>query len=421
MKTRAAGGVLLSLGIVATASGAVLAQSQALPGSGATGDISFVVAQYSNKTGPFWEKVVSECEAANPGLNINLEVLGWQQAHDSTAQRIAAGTFPDLLNTATIWVPEWISGDALQPVTDDLVPPEIKADFVPALYEKGAEVDGQSWGLPIAAATRGLFYNTDLFTAAGLDPAKPPTTWDELKADAVAIKDKTGEFGYGHDAKGVQAFRYFGFYLWNNGGDFFTQDGKAAFNSPEGVEALQFLVDLNATGAMPDPTGTAIEDVEKLFHAGKLGMMIDGNYQTALLAADAPDVHYGVAAAPVQSTSDTPVTWGVTDTLVVGKNADPARVKAVITCIYQPRVRTELDINEGFVPVLQSQVTDPAFADPKIQAFIKTLETARFDPLNPHYSQMQELVKTAVQEALTGASTPQEALDKAAAAFDALQ
>jgi multiple sugar transport system substrate-binding protein len=380
-----------------------------------------VVAEYSTKTGPFWERIATECEAANPGLNINLEVLGWQQAHDSTAQRIAAGTFPDLLNTATIWVPEWKEGDAIQPVTDALVPADIKADFVPALYEKGAEIEGESWGLPIAAATRGLFYNTALFEAAGLDPATPPATWEDLKNAAVAIKEATGEFGYGHDAKGVQAFRYFGFYLWNNGGDFFTEDGKAAFNSPAGVEALQFLVDLNATGAMPDPTGTAIEDVEALFHAGKVGMMIDGNYQTAIIATNAPDLQYDVAAAPVQSAEDTPVTWGVTDTLVIGKNADPARVNAVITCIYQPRVRTELDVNEGFVPVLLSQAADPAFADPKTQTFIQTLESARFDPLHPKYSQMQELVKTAVQEALTGVATPQEALDNAAAAFDALE
>jgi len=420
MNRRVTGALLLSLGTIAGTAGIAGAQdASALPGTGATGDITFGYAQYSTKTGPFWEKIASECEAANPGLNINLEQYVWQQAHDATAQRVAAGTFPDLLNTATIWVPEWLEGGALQPVTDDLVPPEIKADFVPALYEKGALIDGQSWGLPIAAATRALFYNKDLFTKAGLDPDKPPTTWDELKADAVAIKDKTGEFGYGHDAKGVQAFRYFGFFLWNNGGDFFTEDGKAAFNSQAGVDALQFLVDLNATGAMPDPVGTAIDvDLEPLFNSGKLGMVMDGNYVAANIPAD---VNWGVGLTPTKSADQDSVTWGVTDTLVVGKNADPARVKAVITCMYQPQVRTELDTNEGFVPVLQSQVDDPAFADPKMQTFIQTLASARFDPVTPKYSQMQELLKTAIQKALTGAASPQDALNEAADAYNALE
>jgi multiple sugar transport system substrate-binding protein len=420
MERRVVGALLLTVGTIGATGGVALAQESSLPGTGATGDISFVVAQYSTKTGPFWEKVVSECEAANPGLNINLEVLGWEQAHDSTAQRIAAGTFPDLLNTATIWVPEWADAGAIQPVSDALVPADIAADFVPALYEKSALYNGQSWGLPIAAASRGLFYNTDLFTAAGLDPAAPPVTWQEFKDAAVAIHDATGEYGYAFDAKGVTAFRSFGFFLWNNGGDFFTEDGKAAFNSEEGVEALQFLVDLAATGATPDPSGILAEEVGNLFHAGKLGMFIDGNYQIAVTAGKNPDLQYAVTDAPIAAADTAPVTWGVTDTLVIGQNADPARVQAVITCIYQPSVRTEFDVAEGLLPVLQSQAGDPAFADPKVQAFASGLEAARFDPLNPKYSQMQELVKTAMQEAFTGVATPKEALDKAAAAFDAL-
>lgn len=420
MNRRGIGAVLLTIGTIGVTAGGAAAQDGTLPGTGATGDISFVVAQYSTKTGPFWENVVAQCEAANPGLNINLEVLGWEQAHDSTAQRIAAGTFPDLLNTATIWVPEWADAGAIQPVSDGLVPADIAADFIPALYEKSALYNGQSWGLPIAAASRGLFYNTDLFTAAGLDPAAPPVTWEELKSAAVAIHDATGEYGYAFDAKGVTAFRSFGFFLWNNGGDFFTADGKAAFNSEAGVGALQFLVDLAATGATPDPSGILAEEVGNLFHAGKLGMFIDGNYQIAVTAGKSPDLQYGVTNAPIATADTPPVTWGVTDTLVIGTNADPARVNAVITCIYQPQVRTEFDVAEGLLPVLQSQAGDPAFADPKVQAFAAGLETARFDPLNPKYSQMQELVKTAMQEAFTGAASPKDALDKAAAAFDAL-
>lgn len=421
MNRRATGALLLSLGTIAVTAGGTAAQDLTLPGSGATGDISFVVAEYTAGTGALWEKVATACEAANPGLNINLEVLGWQQAHDQTAQRIAAGTFPDLLNTATIWLPEWVDGGAIQPVTDALVDPAVKDDFVQAVYEKGAVIDGVSWGLPIAAATRSLFYNKDLFEKAGLDPETPPATWEELKNAAVAIKEKTGEYGYGMDAKGVQAFRFFGFFLWNNGGDFFTEDGKAAFNSPEAVEALQFLVDLNAAGVMPDPTGTAIEDVNALFYAGKLGTMIDGNYQTTLIADKAPDLDYGVGLTPTSKAGADSVTWGVTDTLVIGKNADPARAKAVITCIYQPAVRTLFDVEIGGMPIMKSQASDPAFADPRTQVFIKSLDTARFDPMHPKYAQMQELVKTAVQEAMTGAATPQEALDKAAADFDALE
>lgn len=383
-----------------------------------TGNVSFMVAEYSPKTAPFWEKTIEACEAENPGVTIDLEVVGWQQMYDTTAQRIAADALPDLVNTATIWLPEWVEAGALQPVSDQLLSPELKADFIPALLEKGGEYNGESWGLPIAAAARGLFYNKDLLAEAGLDA--PPATWDELQQYVTSIKDSTGEFGYAFDAKGVQAFRYFGFFLWNNGGDFFDADGKAAFNSPEGVEALQFLADLASSGAIPDPTGTALEDFQPLFQTGRLGMMIDGNFFDAAMADKAPDVNYGVAAVPVSGSDVQPVTWGVTDTLVINKNTDPALASVVLSCLYKPEVRTEFDTNEGLLPVLKSQASDPAFADERSQAWLSLLESARFDPLNPNYAQMQELVKTAMQEALKGTKSAQQALDDAAAKFNEL-
>jgi multiple sugar transport system substrate-binding protein len=218
----------------------------------------------------------------------------------------------------------------------------------------------------------------------------------------------------------VQAFRYFGFFLWNNGGDFFDADGKAAFNSDAGVEALTYLVDLANTGAIPAPAGNAIEDLEPMFKAGRLAMLIDGNYFATAVRTDAPDLDFSVAAVPTADAGATPVAWGVTDTLVIGNNAEPALVKAFIDHIYTTEARTEFDVNEGILPLLKSQAALPQFTeDPITAAFVSQLDTYRFDPLHPNYSQMQELVKTAMQQALTG-TDPKAALDDAAASFNSL-
>lgn len=393
-------------------------QDNSAGGEELSGKLTFMVAEYSPKTKPFWEKHIATFEEANPSVDVTLEVVGWQQMHDTTAQRIAAGNLPDLVNTATIWLPEWVDSGALRTVGDDLLTPELKADIVPALLDKGAEYEGESWGLPIAAAARALFYNKDLFEEAGI--ADAPATWDEMRDATVAIKEKTDQFGYAFDAKGVQAFRYFGFFLWNNGGDFFDSDGKAAFNSPEGAEALEFLVELSKTNAVPDPTGTALEDFQPLFQTGRLGMMIDGNFFIAALSENAPDLNYAVAPVPISRPGVQPVTWGVTDTLVISKDAPADLARAFIAHIYQKDVRTEFDVNEGLLPVLTSQSTDPVFAEPTMKAWVDMLDVARFDPLHPNYSQMQELVKNEVQAAIKGSKTAQQALDDAAAAFDAL-
>jgi multiple sugar transport system substrate-binding protein len=383
-----------------------------------SGTLSFMVAEYSPKTAPFWQDQVRAFEAKHPGVKVNLEVVGWQQMHETTAQRIAAGNLPDLVNTATIWLPEWVEADAIQEIGPSYVSEKVTSDIVPALLEKGAAYKGKSWGLPIAGAGRGLFYNKKLLSDAGF--SQPPAQWDGFKKAIVAIKDKTGQFGYGFDAKGVQAFRYFGFFLWNAGGDFFNADGTAAFNSEAGAKALRFLVDLAATGAVPNPSGSTIEDLEPMFLAGRLAMVADGNYFATNIKANAKNIDFAVAPMPTSSVEVQPVVWGVTDTLVISKKANPALVKAFIDHIYQTNVRTTFDLNEGFLPLLKSQASAPEFAsDPVASAFIKMFPNARFDPLHPNYSQMQELVKTAVQQALTG-TDPKTALDEAATAFNGL-
>jgi multiple sugar transport system substrate-binding protein len=385
-----------------------------------SGTLSFMVAEYSPKTAPFWQDQVKAFQAAHPGVKVNLEVVGWQQMHDTTVQRIAAGSLPDLVNTATIWLPEWVEANAIQEVGPDYVSAKVMGDVVPALLEKGAAYKGKSYGLPIAAGGRGLFINNKLFRDAGLDPAKPPATFDDFKKAIVQIKEKTGQFGFAFDAKGVQAFRYFGFFLWNSGGDFFTADGKAAFNSDAGVKALSFLVDLAKTGAIPDPTGATIEDLEPMFLAGRLAMLIDGNYFATNIKNNAPNLDFSVVPTPTADAKLPSILWGVTDTLVIGKKATPALVKAFIDQIYQTASRTTFDVNEGILPLLKSQASAPEFANDKVQsAFIQMMPNARFDPLNPHYSQMQELVKTAMQQALTGTDA-KAALDEAATAFNAL-
>jgi multiple sugar transport system substrate-binding protein len=409
-------GLVLVTAMVLAACGGGADEPAADDGS-PSGELSFMVAEYSPATAPFWESQIASFNEEYPDVTVNLEVVGWQQMHDTTANRIAANTFPDLVNTATIWLPEWVEAGALSPVDSSILSDDLRSDFIPAVLTKGAEYEGELWGLPIAAAGRAMFLNQTLLSEAGIENA--PATWSEFESAIAAVNDATGEFGYGFDAKGVQAFRYFGFFLWNNGGDFFDSDGKAAFNSPEGVEALQFLVDLASTPALPNPTGTALEDLQPLFTSGRLAMLIDGNFFVAQIRDTAPDLDYVVAPVPVNEGAD-PVTWGVTDTLVISKDAPADLAKLFIDHIYRPEARTEFDVNEGLLPVLSSQADDEAFADANSQAWMAMLENARFDPLHPNYSQMQELLKNELQAALIGSKSPQEALDAAAAAFDEL-
>jgi multiple sugar transport system substrate-binding protein len=171
---------------------------------------------------------------------------------------------------------------------------------------------------------------------------------------------------------------------------------------------------------VPDPLGTTLEDFQPMFEAGRVATMISGNFAIAGINKNAPDLKYSVGPVPTKTATTPPVTWGVTDTLVISKKAPADASKRFIEFIFSPAVRTEFDTAEGMLPVLASQAGDPAFSEEKIKAFLAMIPTSRFDPLHPNYNQMQELVKAAMQAAITGQADPKAALDKAAAEFDKL-
>jgi ABC-type glycerol-3-phosphate transport system substrate-binding protein len=152
----AAGCATLPAALAVACGGAAQAPGAA-PGGGtaapAMGKVTFAYLG-DDVVDKIYNDLADEAEKANPGLKVNLRSVGWQQNHDSTAQMIAANQLPDLVNTATIWLPEWVKANAIMPVSSDIVSPALQKSFVPSLFQKGAEYQGKIWGLPIAAAAR---------------------------------------------------------------------------------------------------------------------------------------------------------------------------------------------------------------------------------------------------------------------------
>lgn len=125
-------------------------------------------------------------------------------------------------------------------------------------------------GFPYALSNPVVYYNKDVFKQAGLDPEKPPKTWDEVLQYSHQIKNKTGNYGFYMVAQTdnwmTQAL------IEGNGGSMLSEDGRVNYNSPEAVSAMQFWADLiNAEKVTPYMT-----DVEafQTFLSGKIGMYV---------------------------------------------------------------------------------------------------------------------------------------------------
>ena len=150
--------------------------ASALPGRrSAQTVVDFTVAEYSAKTGPYFEKVAADFEAANPDIDINIEVVPWDTLLQRLTTDIAGGNAPDLSIIGTRWLLDFASQGIAEPI-DGYLTPEFKDTFIDTFMEPGI-IDGKMMGLPVAASARAMMVNMDLYEKAGV---APPTTWDEL-------------------------------------------------------------------------------------------------------------------------------------------------------------------------------------------------------------------------------------------------
>ncbi|MCA1026797.1 ABC transporter substrate-binding protein [Cytobacillus kochii] len=131
------------------------------------------------------------------------------------------------------------------------------------------KIDGKTYGLAFTFSTPIVFMNGKLFEEAGLDPTKPPQTWEEIKEYSLKINEETGKDGFalapdnGWTTEGV---------ILSNGGKVLSDDRKEAqFANQESIEAIEMWKDLYQTGAHAVGSDT---ELPEQFMAGNLGMYI---------------------------------------------------------------------------------------------------------------------------------------------------
>ena len=371
-------------------------------------EIRFVAAQYSSNTQPFLEEVVSQFEEENHDIKVDLQVIGWDTLEQQVTTMVATDQTPDILNLNHY--SEFAEDDLLMPL-DEVISPELEEKLYDSFYEAG-HLDGTPYGLPFLASIRGLYYNEEIFEKAGI--TEPPKTWSELIETAQTIKDRTGIDGFGVPMTTFEGQAYLSYFFWGNGGDW-MKDGEWVINSKENVEALEFLSSLvNDYGITnPEPTAINRDELQKVFGAGQLGMMITANFFPTILANEFPDTKYGVSSIPVNE-GVPEFNLGVQDFLMVFKSTEhPDAVSRFLDFLYEDERYEEFMAMEGMLPVTETAGQIMSEKDPLIAQFIEQLPIAKFYPLTePAFPEIRLEIISAAQEVLLGNKTAQEALDE---------
>src|SRR6266436_5154470 len=142
---------------------------------------------------------VAEFEKTNP--NINVKPVEYQWTGPTFAAKLAAGTLPTVFEVPFTDARTLGDNGQLADLTAEAKALPYFSKYNPAVIAEGTDSKGQIVALPKGAYAQALHYNRKLFSAAGLDPNKPPTTWAQVAADAKQIAAKTGQAGYAEMGK----------------------------------------------------------------------------------------------------------------------------------------------------------------------------------------------------------------------------
>jgi multiple sugar transport system substrate-binding protein len=387
---------------------------------------------YTLTQDPPFQPVTKDFEAAHPGVTVELSGA----PYDPQFQRIElsqAGQItdiPDVIQLDNIWLGQFTEEKILANLDSYYSSWAGKTDILPA-YADSTKWNGSQQAVWFYSDIRLLIWNKDVFKKAGLDPEKGPATWDEVFADAQAIKDKVpGVVPVGFPAASQEGTvdRWYP-YLYMTGSNILSPDNKTAvFNDAGGQKAVQFYVDLVKKGyATKDLLTQEADGVSASVFSGKYGMML------ATVGSGLSDRPEGMTAEQFKTTIGAvvpPICSGCQQATVAGgwmlgitdKSTHKDLAWDYIMAVTDGKQMVPFEDQFTRVPVRQSGLADPSkFAtDPYFSESAKAAGVAHFPPFIAKYTGMIEFIWTGIQKAVNGDLSTKDALDEAANSVNTL-
>ncbi|WP_442874209.1 ABC transporter substrate-binding protein [Devosia sp. SL43] len=370
-------------------------------------EISFIVC--GDEIDPLYVGYIEEWEAANPDFPIATEVVGWGQCQDKVTTLAAAGTPVSLAYVGSRTLKQFALNDLIVPVPMTEEEKGAYYNYVPDTVT----FDGTQWGVPVAFSTKALYWNKDLFEAAGLDPEVPPTTWAEKIAFAQQITEKTDAAGYGLVAKTFDnTMHQFLHWVYTNDGLIIDAEGNIVMDSPQVLAALTALKDITPFSE-EGPTAYEQNEVRAIWLDGGVAM-IEASPGAANLATEA-GMNWGVAPLPLGPDAKGPGTLLITDSLAVFKGTG-VEDKAIefAKFITSPEKQWAYEMAAGLTPLRPVHSDELVAEKPYWKPFLDGIEFGGPEPLLTDYVGLQNAMIEMVQSVVTDAAEPAAALTKAA-------
>lgn len=378
------------------------------------------------------DQICADFTAANPDIIVEPVYTG---NYDDTVTKIqtaiSGGNPPDVfISLATQRFTMASTGMAIP--LDDLIAADGEegkayiADFLEGFMED-SYVDGAIYSIPFQRSTMVLYYNKDAFAAAGLDPEKPPTTWEELVEYGAALTN-ADRMGVGIALNsGSAQWAFTGFALQNSsdGKNLMSEDGKEVyFNTPENVEALQFWLDLQNKYKIMNEGIVQWTDLPTQFLAGEVAMIYHTTGNMANINANA-EFEFGTAFLPGSKRVAAPTGGG---NFYISAGLPEEKVQAAwkfIKYATSTEHAAKWSLDTGYVATryscFETDIIKNYYEEvPQAKVAFEQLPYAKPELTTYNAAEIWRILNDNIQAAIVGDATAKEALDNAQAEAEAV-
>ncbi len=375
------------------------------PGSmdGAKGNVSFCTGKDTSGSKTAGVKAFSK---ANPDITVKLIEFP-ESADEQRSQFVqrqeAKSSDCDVFYSDVIWTAEFAQQKWLYDMTPYVE--SRKDEFIPSTFET-ITYQGKTWGVPHKTNAGFLYYRTDQVD-------KAPKTWQEVY-DLAAKQDGIAYQGASYEGLTVDFLEL----AFAAGGQVLSEDGKEAkIDSPENLKALKFMVDGTKSGAAPKAVTTYMEEpARRAFESGRATFMRNWPYCYALAQkADATKGKFAVAPLPEFEGGGKAGILGGANLVISTYSKNPGAALKFIDYMTHEERQSEDVVKFSDASPLKSVYEDPAVqkAQPFSDELKAGVEQAKSRPVSPVYPQISAAIYKNVNQALSGAMSPEDALKNA--------
>ncbi len=389
-----------------------------------TPEVEFWTMQLQPQFTDYFNQLITSFEQENPGVKVKWVDVPWADMQSKILTAVSANTAPDVVNLNPDFAAQ-LAGRNAWLTLDEKIPADVRQQYLPKIWQANM-LDGKTFGLPWYLTTSVAIYNTDLLQQSGV--AQPPRTYEELAAIAKQVKQKTGKYAFfmtvvpTDSAEVLQSFAQMGVSLVGN-------DGKAAFNTPQGRAVFQYWTDLYKEGLLPKDVLTqghrrAIE----LYQAGETAILSSGPQFLKTVETNAPAIANVSAVAPQISGSTGKKNVAVMN-LVIPRRTDQPEA-ALKFALYVTNTTNQLSFAKAanILPSTTAALNDAYFTT--VSDGSTPVEKARAVSANQmqdaeillpnlkNIKELQQIVYDNLQAAMLGQKTVDQAVTDAATQWD---